>query len=51
MKRKKSRQANKKKLAKRKASPTTPAREHRRGFDQLLDDAIFGVPKKPQKAA
>jgi hypothetical protein len=26
-----------------------PAPDHRKGFDQLLDDAIFGVPAKPKK--
>ena len=29
--------------------PQVPQVDHRREFDQLLDDAIFGVKKHPQK--
>lgn len=46
MKQRKGRQRDKQKTAKRQ-QPTPPA--HRQAFDQLLDDAIFGVQKKAAK--
>lgn len=45
-----SRKAKRKMLAKPKQKPSVPqersATEHKKQFDQLLDDAIFGVTKK-----
>jgi hypothetical protein len=39
-----------KKKSNRTPAPTKQAPpEHRRAFDQLLDDAILGVQKKPKK--
>lgn len=35
-----------KRLTKKRQDAPVPAQEHQKGFDQLLDDAIFGVKKK-----
>jgi len=47
MKQRKGRQKDKLKVAKRQRSSVP--QEHQRAFDQLLDDAIFGVQPKAKK--
>lgn len=42
------RKIDKKKVLKRQ-DLVRPPRDHKETFDQLLDDAIFGVKKKPKR--